>query len=83
MADTPVGTPVTLNIDRDGKKMDFKVVVADRMEVYADDPNIAGRKADSESDTPYGADAARRPGEVKFGIQRAPGERGRARSDAG
>src|SRR5579872_5931674 len=36
IADTGVGTPVTLNCDRDGKKMDFKVTVADRAQIWAD-----------------------------------------------
>ena len=45
VADTPVGTAVALNIDRDGKKMDVKVVIADRMKVYADDPSIVGPEA--------------------------------------
>jgi len=65
VADTPVGTAVALNVDRDGKKMDVKVVIADRMKVYADDPNIAGRKAPAE-DAKNEAPAA---GEIKFGIQ--------------
>ena len=62
-----MGTQVTLNIDRDGKKMDFKVSIPDRMKVYADDPSIAGRKAD-ESDTQSALKPAA-AGEVKFGIQ--------------
>src|SRR5579885_202665 len=36
IADTPVGTSVILNADRDGKKMDFKVTIADRAQIWAD-----------------------------------------------
>jgi len=36
IADTPVGTQVTLNCDRDGKTMDFKLIVADRAQIWAD-----------------------------------------------
>lgn len=36
IADTPVGTQVTLNCDRDGKKLDFKIAVADRAQLWAD-----------------------------------------------
>jgi serine protease Do len=45
VAETPVGTPITLNLDRDGKKLDLKLVVQDRVAVYADNPNIAGHSA--------------------------------------
>jgi serine protease Do len=36
IADMPVGSQLTLNVDRDGKKMDFKVAVQDRAQVWAD-----------------------------------------------
>jgi serine protease Do len=45
VAETPVGTPITLNLDRDGKKLDIKLVVQDRVVVYSDLPNIAGQSA--------------------------------------
>ena len=41
VADTPIGTPVTLTVDRDGKKMDFNVTIMDRAEVFKDDPRFA------------------------------------------
>jgi serine protease Do len=69
VADTAVGTAVALNIDRDGKKMDVKVVIADRMKVYADDPNIAGRKPSSDDSETHSALQQTAVGEVKFGIQ--------------
>jgi serine protease Do len=43
IADMPVGTSAVLNIDRDGKKMDFKLVVEDRMKVFADDERVMGK----------------------------------------
>jgi serine protease Do len=42
VADMPVGTPCVLNVDRDGKKMDVKLVVMDRLKVFWDDPRVAG-----------------------------------------
>lgn len=41
VADTPIGTPVNLTVDRDGKKMDFRVTIMDRAEVFKDDPRFA------------------------------------------
>jgi len=42
VSDMPVGTSCVLNVDRDGKKMDFKLVVQDRIKVYWDEKRIAG-----------------------------------------
>ena len=36
VADAPVGSTLTLSVDRDGKKMDFKVVTQDRKLLFAD-----------------------------------------------
>jgi D-sedoheptulose 7-phosphate isomerase len=30
----------TLNVDRDGKKMDFKLTIQDRTKVFSDDPRV-------------------------------------------
>jgi serine protease Do len=43
VSETPVGTAITLNVDRDGKKMDFKLVVQDRVVLYADHAEIVGQ----------------------------------------
>jgi len=70
VADMTVGTSITVNIDRDGKKMDFKLVVQDRMEVYKDDPRVAGNHVQPEP-----APARNEPvqaGPVKFGISGRP-----------
>jgi serine protease Do len=62
VAEMPVGTPTTLTVDRDGKKMDFKLTIQDRTKVFADDPRIVGENAIPESATGKGE------AQVKFGI---------------
>jgi len=42
VANMPVGTSCVLNVDRDGKKVDFKLVVQDRLKVFWDDPRVVG-----------------------------------------
>ena len=42
VAETPVGTPATFTVDRNGKRMDFRVTVEDRSQVFKDDPRISG-----------------------------------------
>ncbi|HEY4365382.1 MAG TPA: trypsin-like peptidase domain-containing protein [Bryobacteraceae bacterium] len=42
VADAPVGSNLTLTVDRDGKRNDFKVVTEDRKKLYADHPEIVG-----------------------------------------
>jgi len=71
VAETSVGAPITLNIDRDGKRMDLKIVVQDRVAIYADREDIAGVKNTEEAAHaelhPTGAHA-----DFKFGfLQRA------------
>jgi serine protease Do len=52
VADTPIGTSVSLTVDRDGKIMDFKVTIMDRAEVWAevlkDDPRFEDSRPDPE-----------------------------------
>jgi serine protease Do len=43
VADLPVGASAVLTVDRDGKKMDLKLVVEDRTKVFADDERVVGR----------------------------------------
>jgi serine protease Do len=66
VADMPVGTQAMLNVDRDGKKMDFKVTVLDRMEVFKDDTRVVGENLPVEETS--------RPGtaNVKFGVALRP-----------
>ncbi len=42
VADMPVGTSCVMTVDRDGKKMNFKLVVQDRLKVFWDDPRVVG-----------------------------------------
>jgi serine protease Do len=37
IAETPIGTPVTVSVDRNGKRMDFKVTIEDRAEVFKEE----------------------------------------------
>jgi serine protease Do len=62
IADLPVGTPATLTVDREGKKLDLKVTIEDRMVVFADRPEIVGENFQPEAGKP--AEAT----DVKFGI---------------
>lgn len=37
VAEMPIGTPVTITVDRNGKRMDFKLKIADRAEVFKEE----------------------------------------------
>jgi serine protease Do len=63
VADIPVGTPTSLTVDRDGKKMEVKLTIQDRAKVFADDPRVVGEVAPSE--TGPGKEEST---QVKFGI---------------
>ncbi|HYK58508.1 MAG TPA: Do family serine endopeptidase [Bryobacteraceae bacterium] len=63
VSDTPVGDTVSLSVDRDGKKMDFKVVTADRVELNKDRPDIVGEY------TPPAGSVEPTSSNVKFGIR--------------
>jgi serine protease Do len=58
VADLPVGTVANLNVDRDGKKMDFKVTIRDR--------GAALKEAEEESAAPESSKPESM--DVKFGI---------------
>lgn len=63
VADLPLGSQATVTVDRAGKRMDFKVTVLDRKEVFADDPRVTGgRPAPAEAGEVAGGTQA------KFGI---------------
>ena len=63
VADMPVGTPAALTVDRDGKKMDFKLTIQDRAKVFSDDPRVVG-----ENRRLPNAPAKTEATQVKFGI---------------
>ena len=48
VADSPIGSVATFNVDRGGKKMEFKVSILDRTEVFKDRPDIAGEPEEPE-----------------------------------
>lgn len=41
VAETPVGTEVNVTVDRGGKRVDYKLAIADREEVFKDDPRFS------------------------------------------
>ena len=45
VADIAVGTPTSITVDRDGKKMDMKLTIQDRAKVFSDDPRVVGENA--------------------------------------
>lgn len=60
VADTPIGDKVQVTVDRGGKKLDFDIVVRDRMEVF---PERFARFRKQEPGTPE------ETSEVRFGIK--------------
>jgi serine protease Do len=68
VAETPVGTQITLSLDRDGKKIDVPVTVQDRVVVYAEREDIAGVKENPEGAPKAVPTSNPAPGSVKFGL---------------
>jgi serine protease Do len=66
VADTPIGTPVRITVDRNGKKVDLKVTIEDRAEVFKNDPTFADVRP-SPDDEPSRSEAT-----AKFGIKIKP-----------
>jgi serine protease Do len=65
VSDLPVGTPITLNLDRDGKKMDVKLTIKDRTEVFRNNDTVSDNvQPDSGKNDPVS--------DVKFGIGTRP-----------
>ncbi|MEQ1945917.1 MAG: Do family serine endopeptidase [Bryobacteraceae bacterium] len=67
VADLPIGSQATLNVDRDGKKMDFKLTIQDRTKVFSDDPRVVG-----DSGLGNGGGDKSEGTQVKFGISIRP-----------
>ena len=63
VSETPVGTSASITVDREGKKLDLKVKVEDRDEVFKDDPRWARRRKETEVETKVEGTPA------KFGIK--------------
>jgi serine protease Do len=66
VADTPIGTAVNLTVDRDGKRMEFKVTIMDRAEVFKDRPEFAELQQQTAGpDDPKTVEE----GQYKFGVK--------------
>jgi len=63
VSETPVGSAVNVTVDRDGKKMDFKVTILDRAEVFKDRPEFAELRQDTDDPGKSG------DGQYKFGVK--------------
>jgi serine protease Do len=63
IADLPVGTPATLTVDRDGRKLDLRVTIGDRKVVLAD--QLEGQE---ENIRPESGNPQPETKDVKFGI---------------
>jgi serine protease Do len=61
IADTPIGTKVTITVDRAGKKLNLPVTIGDRNVVFSD---LLGTKVEAEAEALPGS-----PAEGKFGIR--------------
>jgi serine protease Do len=61
VSELPIGTQVTLGLDRGGKKVDLKVTVEDRSKVFASNPRVRG----DDFEEPARAEGAQ---QAKFGI---------------
>ena len=73
VSDMPIGSQVSVDVDRDGKKMEFKVAVADRMQVWAENPRVGGIPTPTtEPPTSSVSPTKTTPGDVKFGIYPRP-----------
>jgi serine protease Do len=60
VADTPVGTTVTLSVDRDGQKKEIPVTIADRALLFADNKDTQAEALPDLSDN--------KDSQVKFGL---------------
>ncbi|HZU28753.1 MAG TPA: Do family serine endopeptidase [Bryobacteraceae bacterium] len=63
VASSPIGSVSTMTVDRDGKKMDFRVTIGDRAEVFKNNPRFADQQDETEEPSPDTTTQAR------FGIK--------------
>jgi serine protease Do len=66
VADMPIGSTAGIDVDREGKKMSFKVMIQDRAKVFADDPRVVG-----DNIAPEGGSKNEVP-QARFGIAIRP-----------
>jgi serine protease Do len=67
VADMPVGSNALLTVDREGKRMDFKVGIEERTVVWKDSPQVGEVKPPGPAVIPDAPKSAT-PAPVKFGI---------------
>jgi serine protease Do len=65
VADLPLGKASTLNIDRDGAKLNLQVTAQDRMELYKDNPAVACSVRPAEPEEKQTSST----GPVQFGLE--------------
>ncbi len=64
VAESPIGTVASFDVDRGGKKMSFKVTILDRTEVFKDRVDIAG-----EEECRSRKERSDQPGEIRHRIR--------------
>jgi serine protease Do len=52
VSELPVGSEASITVDRRGKKVDTKLTIADREELFSDDPRISGRQRQGGEPSP-------------------------------
>jgi hypothetical protein len=60
---------VNLTVDRGGNRMDFKVTIEDRAEVFKDDPRFANQQLPDSEEEPNKTETA---SQAKFGMKIKP-----------
>jgi serine protease Do len=51
VADLPIGSPALLTVDRDGKKLDFKVLIEERAKVWENEPQVVENRPTAPLET--------------------------------
>jgi serine protease Do len=69
VADLPVGTPATLNVDRAGRRMDLQVIPQDRLELYRDNPQISCGGTARRNPGVTEPTVSKSNGQISFGIE--------------
>ncbi|MDX1979932.1 MAG: Do family serine endopeptidase [Bryobacteraceae bacterium] len=64
VSEMPIGTDAAITVDRGGKKMEFKVTIADREEVFKDDPRFSRNRRPGA-----GPEPEEEATQAKFGIR--------------
>jgi serine protease Do len=66
VAESPIGTVASFDVDRGGKRMNFKVTILDRVEVFKNRAEIAGDEEEEEQSEQQKGEVA---SPAKFGIR--------------